>query len=92
MPSFKRICAEFGIFTERDFRSKESDNYGLRTVFISPSYVGPEADHSTTCPGRKKFSDERGKAIKGCYFVFMDITFIDILFFFVCVIHVSSLP
>ena len=33
-PSFKRICAEFGISSGTDFRFKEGDNHGLRSVFI----------------------------------------------------------
>ena len=45
-----------------DFRFKEGDNH---SVFVYVSYVGPEADHSAAYPGRKKFSDEGGKAIKG---------------------------
>ena len=48
-----------------DFRFKEGDNHSLGSVFVYVSYVGPEADHSAAYPGRKKFSDEGGKAIKG---------------------------
>lgn len=34
-------------------------------VFIYVVYVNLQADHLMTYPGRKKFSDEGGKAIKG---------------------------
>ena len=57
--------AEFGISPSANFRFKEGDNHGLGSVSVYVSYVGPEADHSTAYPGRKKFSDESGKAIKG---------------------------
>ena len=60
-PSFKRICR---ISPSADFRFK-GENHGLGSVSVYVSYVGPEADHSTAYPGRKKFSDEGGKAIKG---------------------------
>ena len=57
--------AEFGISPSADFLFKEGDGHGLASVSVYVSYVGPEADHSTAYPGRKKFSDESGKAIKG---------------------------
>ena len=56
--------AEFGISPSADFRFKEGDNHGLGSVSVYVSYVGPEADHSTAYLGRKKFSDEGGKAIE----------------------------
>ena len=56
--------AEFGISPSADFRFKEGDNHRLESVSVYVSYVGPEADHSTAYPGRKKSSDEGGKAIK----------------------------
>ena len=46
--SFKRMYTEFGISPSAEFRFK-GDNHGLATVFIYVSYVGPEADNSTTC-------------------------------------------
>ena len=33
-PSFKRICAEFGISPSADYRFKGSDNHGLGSVFM----------------------------------------------------------
>ena len=38
---------------------------------IHVSHVGPEADHSTTYPGSKNFSDEGERGIKGdlIYFI-----------------------
>ena len=57
--------AEFGISPSADFRFKEGDNHRLESVSVYVSYVSPEADHSTAYPGRKKSSDEGGKAIKG---------------------------
>ena len=70
-PSFKRICAEFGISSSVDSRFKEGYNHGLGSVVIHVSHVGPEADHSTTYPGSKNFSDEGERAIKGdlIYFI-----------------------
>ena len=46
--SFKRMYTEFGISPSAEFRFK-GYNHGLATVFIYVSYVGPEADNSTTC-------------------------------------------
>ena len=68
--------AEFGISPSANFHFKEGDNHGLGSVSVYVSYVGPEADHSTAYPGRKKISDEGGKAIKG---VLLFSSFIDIL-------------
>ena len=45
-----------------DFRLKGGDNHGRGSVIVYVLYVGAEADHSLSCPGRKKFSDESGKA------------------------------
>ena len=41
IPSYKRICAEFGINADLDFRFKRGLNHGLRNVYIFISYVGP---------------------------------------------------
>ena len=40
-PAFKRIWAESGISSDRDFRFKEGDNRGLGSVFIYVANPGP---------------------------------------------------
>ena len=40
IPSFERICAEFGISPNSDFRFKRGDNHGLGSVFEYFSYSG----------------------------------------------------
>ena len=43
IPSFERICAEFGISPNADFRFTRGDNHGLGSVFdISPTQVTPK--------------------------------------------------
>ena len=69
--SFTRICAEFEIPPSIDFRFIGGDNDGLVSVFIYASCVGPEADQSLSYPVRKRFSDERGKTIKGDFIYFI---------------------
>ena len=60
-PSFKRICAEFEISSDTDFRLKKGDNHGLGSLFIYVKNLGPSAT-SNSYPGDEKFSDEGGKS------------------------------
>ena len=58
-PSFKRICAEFGISPSSDFRFKRGINHGLGNVYIYISYQGPSST-DFSYPRSNKFSDEGG--------------------------------
>ena len=70
IPSYKRICAEFGISPSSDFRFKRGLNHGLGNVYIYISYQGPSPT-DFSYPGMNKFSDEGGSAQKGnlTYFI-----------------------
>ena len=57
-PSYKRICAEFGIDPSSDFRFTVGNNHGL-------GRVNGEMQLDYKYPGWMKFEDEGGKAIKG---------------------------
>ena len=65
IPSFERICAEFGISPNADFRFTKGDNHGLGSVFEYFSYSGyfktPYKYPSKTA----KFEDEGGRASDG---------------------------
>ena len=65
IPSFKRICAEFGISPNTDFRFTKGDNHGLGSVFEYFTYSGyfktPYKYPSKTA----KFEDEGGRASDG---------------------------
>ena len=66
IPSYKRICKEFNISTDSDFRCHKGENHGLGSVYIWVSYVGPtEAGHKSSYPGFFKFSEEGGEGSKG---------------------------
>ena len=64
IPSYKRICKEFNIPTDSDFRCHKGDNHGLGSVYIWVSYVGPSKADSSY-PGFFKFSEEGGEGSKG---------------------------
>ena len=64
IPSYKRICAEFGINADSDFRFKRCLNHGLGNVYIYISYEGPSST-DYIYPGSNKFSDAGGSAQKG---------------------------
>ena len=68
--SYKRICAEFGISPNADFRFKKGFNHGLGKVFIYASNFGPMTTEYPY-PGFNKFSDEGGKADKGSLIYFI---------------------
>ena len=65
IPSFKRICAEFGISPNVDFRFTKGDNHGLGSVFEyftnSGYFKTPYKYPSKTA----KFEDEGGRASDG---------------------------
>ena len=65
-PSFKRICAEFGIDPNTDFRFVHGQNHGLGYCYVSGDpqpyrhWTYPPA--SLDNPSSQRFSDERGSA------------------------------
>ena len=65
IPSFERICAEFGISPNADFRFTRGDNHGLGSVFEyftnSGYFKTPYKYPSKTA----KFEDEGGRASDG---------------------------
>ena len=66
IPSYKRICKEFNISTDSNFRCHKGENHGLGSVYIWVSYVGPsKAGHKSSYPGFFKFSEEGGEGSKG---------------------------
>ena len=64
IPSYKRICKEFNISTDRDFRCHKGANHGLGSVYIWYTNLGPHKTDSSY-PGFNKFSDEGGKGSDG---------------------------
>ena len=65
LPSYKRLCNEFKIDPNTDFRFKKGSNYGLGEVFIYYSYEG-YVKTSYDYPNKTmKFSDSGGKAEAG---------------------------
>ena len=64
IPSYKRICKEFNVSSDADFRCHKGANHGLGSVYIWVSYVGPSKTDSSY-PGFNKFSDEGGEGSKG---------------------------
>ena len=66
IPSYKRICKEFNVPTDSDFRCHKGENHGLGSVYIWVSWVGPsKAGHKSSYPGFFKFSEEGGEGSKG---------------------------
>ena len=66
IPSYKRICKEFNVLTDSDFRCHKGENHGLGSVYIWVSWVGPsKAGHKSSYPGFFKFSEEGGEGSKG---------------------------
>ena len=60
--SYKTIFGEFGIDPSSDFRFTQGKNHGLGDIYV---YVQGPTKTEYDYPGRMKFSDEDGKAIKG---------------------------
>ena len=65
IPSFKRICAEFGISSNADFRFTRGDNHGLGSVFEYFSYSGYTKTPFKYPSKETKFADEGGRASDG---------------------------
>ena len=65
IPSFKRICAEFGISPNADFRFTRGDNHGLGSVFEYFSYSGYTKTPFIYPSKETKFEDEGGRASDG---------------------------
>ena len=65
IPSFERICAEFGISPNADFRFTRGDNYGLGSVFEYFSYSGYTKTPFKYPSKETKFEDEGGRASDG---------------------------
>ena len=63
--SFKRICAEFGISPNADFRFTKGDNHGLGSVFKYFTYSGYFKTPSKSPSKTAKFEDEGGRASDG---------------------------
>ena len=61
-PSYKRLCAEFGIDPSSDFRFTQGKNGGLGHVYV---YAQGAIKTEYAYPGWNKFSDVGGKAISG---------------------------
>ena len=72
-PSYKRICAEFGIYPSSDFRFTHAKNNGLGYVYV---YAQGASKIEYGYPGWNKFSDEGGKALDGnlIYFIEPDVS------------------
>ena len=65
IPSFERICAEFGISPNADFRFTRGDNHGLGSVFEYFSYSGYTKTPYEYPSKETKFADEGGRASDG---------------------------
>ena len=65
IPSFERICAEFGISPNADFRFTRGDNHGLGSVFEYFSYSGYTKTPFKYPSNETKFEDEGGRASDG---------------------------
>ena len=65
IPSFERICAEFGISPNADFRFTRGDNHGLGSVFEDFSYSGYTKTPFKNPSKETKFEDEGGRASDG---------------------------
>ena len=65
IPSFERICAEFGISPNADFRFTRGDNHGLGSVFEYFSYSGYTKTPFKYPSKETKFEDEGGRVSDG---------------------------
>ena len=72
-PSYKRICAEFGIDPSSDFRFTHGKNGGLGYVYV---YAQGASKTEYGYPGFNKFRDEGGKALDGnlIYYIEPDVS------------------
>ena len=65
IPSFERICAEFGISPNSDFRFTRGDNHGLGSVFEYFTNSGYTKTPFKYPSKETKFKDEGGRASDG---------------------------
>ena len=65
IPSFERICAEFGISPKADFRFTRGDNHGLGSVFEYFTNSGYTKTPFKYPSKETKFEDEGGRASDG---------------------------
>ena len=65
IPSFERICAEFGISPNADFRFTKGDNHGLGSVFEYFTNSGYTKTPFKYPSKETKFEDEGGRASDG---------------------------
>ena len=65
IPSFERICAEFGISPNADFRFTRGDNHGLGSVFEYFTNSGYTKTPFKYPSKKTKFEDEGGRASDG---------------------------
>ena len=65
IPSFERICAEFGISPNAEIRFTRGDNHGLGSVFEYFSYSGYTKTPFKYPSKETKFEDEGGRASDG---------------------------
>ena len=65
IPSFERICAEFGISPNADFRFTKGDNHGLGSVFEYFTNSGYFKTPFKYPSKETKFEDEGGRASDG---------------------------
>ena len=65
IPSFERICAEFGISPNADFRFTRGDNHGLGSVFEYFTNSGYTKTPFKYPFKERKFEDEGGRASDG---------------------------
>ena len=68
-PSYKRICAEFGIDPSSDFRFTHGKNGGLGYIYV---YAQGASKTEYGYPGFNKFSGEGGKALDGNLIYFIE--------------------
>ena len=58
--SYKKICEEFGVDPNTDFRFAHGENHGLGNVYIWVTYSGPRStDYNYPDPDLALFDDER---------------------------------
>ena len=74
IPSFNRICAEFGISPNADFRFTKGDNHGLGSVFKYFTYSGYFKTPSKYPDKTAKFEDEGGRASDGNFVPYIENT------------------
>ena len=71
VPSYKRLCSEFGIDPSSDFRFTRGANHGLGSIYIGVSGHGT-METGVSYPGFDKFSNEGGSASKGNLISFIE--------------------